>query len=255
MNEFACKRGKAPAFTLIELLVVIAIIAILAAMLLPALSAARERSRAATCVSNLKQMGTAMDMYTADNKGTVMPYVWQHGVHGKINWYWVLCTGGYLPQGNFSSNTDDRPVGVAHPILCASASMNKGAIRSDYAINVNVAHPIGEGSPYNKKHIGNIWNISDPTKMAIIADGGSSNTSTPGGGELSPKTCMGRPSGWLGGNTQYTSDCPYGVSLRHNMTANMLFADWHVETINKAMLPASLDDTEGMSVAFYTTHL
>jgi prepilin-type N-terminal cleavage/methylation domain-containing protein/prepilin-type processing-associated H-X9-DG protein len=84
-----CRSRRA--FTLIELLVVIAIIAILAAILFPVFAQARDKARAASCLSNTKQLGTAFTMYVQDWDENLVPTYQYDGICCKVNqlrwWY------------------------------------------------------------------------------------------------------------------------------------------------------------------------
>jgi len=89
MRRGSFKSNKG--FTLVELLVVIGIIALLIAILLPALNRARRAAKTTVCMSNLRQMGTAWTMYLSENKGHLPYYMWNNPSVAETLWhgYWM----------------------------------------------------------------------------------------------------------------------------------------------------------------------
>jgi prepilin-type N-terminal cleavage/methylation domain-containing protein/prepilin-type processing-associated H-X9-DG protein len=90
-------------FTLTELLIVVGLIALLVSLFLPVLGRMRSAAAAATCLSNLRQMGTAWTMYMAENRGQLIEYIWHNPATPDHGWtgYWP----GVLEQHNVRGNT------------------------------------------------------------------------------------------------------------------------------------------------------
>jgi prepilin-type N-terminal cleavage/methylation domain-containing protein len=107
-RKIAAGMSAPKGFTLIELLVVIAIIAILAAMLLPALAAAKAKAQSATCVSNAKQLQLGWEMYATDNQEVMLPNSpWKMGVPAYESWCPnATTTGGGMDWNFMIGNTN-----------------------------------------------------------------------------------------------------------------------------------------------------
>ena len=121
-------RSKKIGFTLIELLVVIAIIAILAAMLLPALSRAKQKGQQAVCLSNLKQIGLAFAVYLGDNGGR---FADRRDLKSSL-------PGGYRPWGASWPATSDPRGGWAAVVLKES-----GASDALWSCPLAINSPVG----------------------------------------------------------------------------------------------------------------
>jgi prepilin-type N-terminal cleavage/methylation domain-containing protein/prepilin-type processing-associated H-X9-DG protein len=153
MQSFAARRFRTGGFTLIELLVVIAIIAILAAILFPVFAQAREKARAITCISNLKQIGTGTMMYIQDYDETYpLGYTWlstdNNGWGGTM---WTVSLGPYIQKyGKTNDEFVNGEVKVASVYVCPSIQFTKDA-------NFNNMNPPGIAYGVNVTEVTTGW--------------------------------------------------------------------------------------------------
>ena len=223
-------EGKNRHFTLIELLVVIAIIAILAAMLMPALQQAREKGKQSSCQSNLKQVGMAFTLY-ADRFNNWIPSYSSTSCYGRdgdiTSRPWIMLLARETKLFDYSDRWARASGPPEQKGVCFCPSVRKNATTpTSYGINMSLGlnsapAPKPEGIR-SKRYWGGLWQSGSgifakldrvPAPGRLAAAGDASNYRIKPN-ESSPLTGV-----------------ALGADLRHADRVNMAFLDGHVEAL------------------------
>ena len=217
----AASKTQNLAFTLIELLVVIAIVAILAALLLPALSFAKAAGQSAVCKSNLRQIGIALNLYIGDaQKYPLWATTDRPGPGGGEAMLWDT---KLLP---FASDTRDLflcPANKLAPkwtnnVRLPPPNYSYGYNMAGTGSYLNTSPSLGLGGSVNNNRGGAVApyvsenQVEVPSDMVAVADG-------------KPR----RPSGDMDLDDIYPTNLLADLVPRHNKGANAVFCDGHVE--------------------------